>query len=138
MPTISQLAPATASSDSDELIVSQAGTTRKATRSQMLAGVQPELSAPSGSLFGRSSKGVGAPEVIAIEDNLVLSGGTLSAAARPFALATQEAGVVPASGDLVSVGQAGRNTVVTYRQFLSGLPSVPSIDVSQTVVTPTG
>ena len=138
MPTIPQLAPATAASDSDELIVSQGGTTRKVTRAQMLAGVQAQLSAPSGSLLGRASKNVGAAEVIAIGENLVLSGGTLSASATPFVLATQESGVVPASGDLVGIGQAGRNAVVTYRQFLSGLPSVPNIDASQTVVTPTG
>ena len=138
MPTISQLAPATAASDSDELIISQAGTTRKVTRAQMLAGVQAQLSAPSGSLLGRASKNVGAAEVIAVGENLVLSGGTLSASATPFVLATQESGVVPASGDLIGIGQAGRNAVVTYRQFLSGLPSVPNIDASQTVVIPTG
>jgi len=138
MPTISQLAPATAASDSDELVVSQAGTTRKVTRSQILAGVQPEIAARSGALLGRSSKGTGAPENLTVGENLILSGGTLAAAATPFVISALPSGVVPASGDLVPLSQGGKNVAVPYQQFLSGLSYVANIDLSQAVVFPTG
>src|SRR5689334_17405339 len=99
MPTISQLAPATAASDSDEMLVSQAGATRKITRSQVLAGVQPAITTPAGALLGRSGAKAGAPEPIIVGDNLVLTNGTLSAAASPFTVGALPAGTVPASGD---------------------------------------
>ena len=138
MPTISQLAPATAASDSDELVVNQAGTTRKVTRSQILAGVQPEIAARSGALLGRSSKGTGAPENLTVGENLILSGGTLAATATPFVISALPTGVVPASGDLVPVSQGGKDVAVPYQQFLSGLSYVTNIDLSQAVVFPTG
>ena len=81
MPTIDQLAPGTAASDSDELLVSQSGIARKITRAQLLAGVQPELAISSGKLLGRTSPGVGSPEQISIGANLRLANGALSASA---------------------------------------------------------
>ena len=57
MPTIDQLAPATAASDNDELLVSQSGIARKLTRAQVLAGVQPQLAISCGTLLGRISNG---------------------------------------------------------------------------------
>jgi hypothetical protein len=57
MPTIDQLAPATAASDSDELPVSQGGIARKVTRTQMLAGLQPQLAIGPNTLLGRISAG---------------------------------------------------------------------------------
>lgn len=51
MPTISQLPPANAVSATDEVPISQAGTTRSASVGELLASVQPvitvELSFPS-------------------------------------------------------------------------------------------
>ena len=64
MPTIDQLAAATASSDTDELMVSQNGVPRKATRAQTLAGSEPQIALTSGSLLGRSSAGVGSAESV--------------------------------------------------------------------------
>ena len=52
MPTIDELAPATAAADSDELPVSQNLITRKITRAQVLAGVQAQLTIPAGSGTG--------------------------------------------------------------------------------------
>lgn len=78
MPTIDQLAAATASSDTDELMVSQNGVARKATRAQILAGLQPQIALTSGSLLGRSSAGVGSAEPVSIGANLTLSNGKLS------------------------------------------------------------
>jgi hypothetical protein len=138
MPTIDQLAPATAAGDNDALLVSQGGTTRKITRAQVLAGVQPQLAVPNGSLVGRSSAGTGVPEVIGVGANLNLSDGTLSATASPFVVANLPAGTVPSKADLVPVGQSGTNMMVTYAQFMSGLSSVTNVDVSQMIITPAG
>ncbi len=138
MPTISQLPSATAATDSDEILISQSGITRKLTRTQLLAGMQTALTPTAGTLLGRSSKTTGSPETIAIGDNLVMSGGTLSAAGGGFSVASQPAGLVPSTSDLIAVSQDGKNVSVTYRQLLSGLTSVPNIDISQTVIVPTG
>ena len=61
MPTIDQLAPATAASDNDELLVSQSGIARKVSRAQVLAGVQPQLAISSGTLLGRASTAQAGP-----------------------------------------------------------------------------
>jgi hypothetical protein len=138
MPTIDQLAPATAASDNDELLVSQSGIARKVSRAQVLAGVQPQLAISSGTLLGRASTGTGGPEQINIGTNLTLTNGALSASAAPFNVAMLTAGTVPASSDLIPLGQGGGNTAVTYSQFMSGLAGITNVDVSQFLVTPTG
>jgi hypothetical protein len=138
MPTIDQLAPGTAASDSDELLVSQSGIARKITRAQLLAGVQPELAIGAGKLLGRTGTGVGSPEQISIGANLRLANGALSASAAPFNIANLAMGTVPASADLVPVGQHGSNLAVTYSQFMNGLSAITNIDISRLLVTPTG
>ncbi|MEJ0016738.1 MAG: hypothetical protein WDN25_09240 [Acetobacteraceae bacterium] len=138
MPTIDQLAPATAASDTDQLLVSQHGLTRKVSRQQILAGVQSQLALGSGTLLGRASGGTGSPEQITIGANLTLANGALTANATPFNVATLNSGTVPASTDLVPLGQAGANRSVTYGQFMNGLASVGNVNVSQLLVTPTG
>lgn len=138
MPTIDQLAPATAAADTDAILVSQNGTARKITRAQVLSGVQPALAIPSGSLLGRVSAGVGKPETISIGGNLSLVGSTLVAAATPFSVSALPAGTVPAATDIVPLGQNSTNASVTYSQFMSGLAGVPNVNASQAVVTPTG
>lgn len=138
MPTIDQLAPATAASDGDELPVSQGGIVRKVTRAQVLAGVQPQVALASGTLLGRMSAGVGGPEQITVGANLSLRNGALAANAAPFTISSLLAGTVPAGGDLVPLGQAGNNTAVSYTQFMNGLAGVSNVDVSHLLVTPTG
>jgi hypothetical protein len=138
MPTIDELAPATAASDTDELPVSQGGVARKVTRAQLLAGVQPQLALGSGTLVGRSSAGTGGSEQISIGANLALANGTLAADAAPFVIASMPGGTVPITSDLVPLGQSGNNSAVTYGQFMSGLPGVSNVDASQLLVTPTG
>jgi hypothetical protein len=138
MPTIDQLAPATSASDQDEFLVSQAGTARKITRTQILSGVQPQIAIQTGTLLGRMTAGTGTPESIAIGQNLSLNTGTLSASAAPFQVSQLPAGVVPSPSDLLVVGQSGTNVSVSYRQLLGGLASIPNVDASQAVVTPTG
>jgi len=138
MPTIDQFAPATSASDSDEFIVSQAGTARKVTRAQVLTGVQKQLIVPPGSLLGGIGTGMGAPQVIAVGQNLSFNGSTLSATAAPFSIPALPSGTVPATGDLVSMSQGGVNVAVTYGQFLSGMAGVADINLSNGLVTPTG
>lgn len=138
MPTLDQLAPAIAVSDTDEMLVSQNGICVKATRAQVVAGLQAELSFPSGSLAGRSSAAMGGPESIAVGANLTLAGGILSASAAPYVVAALPQGTVPAINDMVPLGQSGANTAVPYSQFMSGISNIPSINASNMVVTPSG
>jgi formylmethanofuran dehydrogenase subunit C len=138
MPTINQLAPATAASDTDEFLVSQSGITRSITRALVLAGVQPQLSVASGMLVGGPNTGSGAPQQVSVGSNLTLALGTLTANASPYIVARLPSGVVPASTDSVPIGQAGTNVAVTYGQFLSGISGVAGVNGSQLLVTATG
>lgn len=138
MPTIDQLPPATAASDTDEFVVTQSGIAVKVTRAQVLSGVQSQLAPASGTLLGRISPGLGAPESIAIGANLMLANGSLSATAIPFQVGVLPQGTVPGSGDLVPLGQNNTNTAVTYSQFMNGLSSIGNINASAMLVQPTG
>lgn len=138
MPTIDDLAPASSASDSDEFIVSQAGTVRKITRVQVLNGVQSQLAVPPGSLLGNCGSGIGTPEVITVGRNLNFNGSTLSAAAAPFVINDLPIGTVPSEGDLISMSQAGTAVAVTYRQLLNGIAGIPNINLTQALVTPAG
>src|SRR5271165_3237729 len=128
MPTIDELSPATAASDSDELPVSQNLVTRKVTRSQILAGVQTQLSIPGGTILGRTTTGVGSPETIAIGNYLNLASGTLSALAAPYSIALSQPGLVPSANDLVPLAQGGANIAVSYSVFLQGLSTLATVD----------
>jgi hypothetical protein len=79
MPTVDQLAPAAAATDTDELPASQAGTLRSVTRAQLLAGTQPAINLPSATLLGRVSPAIGAPETVTIGTGLALVAGALTA-----------------------------------------------------------
>lgn len=138
MPTIDQLAPAIAASDSDALVSSQNGIARKVTRAQIIAGLQPELSLSSGVLLGRSSAGAGAPEPIGVGANLLLNAGTISAAATPFVVGALPGGLVPVSGDLIPLSQDGTNVAVSYSQFASGLTGLSGVDASSMTVSVAG
>jgi hypothetical protein len=138
MPTIDELAPANSASDFDELLVSQAGITRKITRAQMLNGVQAQLTVAAGSLLGNAGTGIGAPQVITVGQNLTFNGTTLSATAAPFVINSLANGTVPLSGDLVSMSQAGTPVAITFGQLVSGIAGVPNINLTQALVTPSG
>jgi hypothetical protein len=138
MPTIDELAPATSASDCDEFVVSQAGIARKVTRAQVLNGVQAQLTLPAGSLLGGVGTGMGTPQVITVGQNLSLIGSTLSATALPFSITALRSGTVPASGDLISISQAGTTVAVTYGQLVTGVSGVVNLNLSQALVTPTG
>jgi parallel beta-helix repeat protein len=137
MPTIDQLPPASSVSDTDELVVSQTDIARKATRGQLLAGVQPALAVAQGNLLGRMSSGTGSPEAIAIGANLTLANGALSAPAG-FVVANQTPGQTLHPGDLVAVAQGGQNAAVSYAAFAAGLAGVAGINASSFVANANG
>lgn len=138
MPTIDQLPAATAAADTDELPASQAGTVRKLTRAQLVAGLQSTIALNQGQLLGRNSTGIGGAEPIAVGSNLTLSGGTLNATTPTLSLAALPAGQTPGGADLVPVGQGGAAVVVPYAQFMGGLAGLPNVDASQCSVTANG
>lgn len=138
MPTIEELAPATASADSDELPVSQNSVTRKITRAQILAGMQTQLSIPAGTLLGRKSQTLGGPETIIVGNYLNLVSGTLSAAAAPFSISSLPAGLVPSANDLIPISQVASQVYVSYATFLQGISAQRNIDGSQLLVTAPG
>ncbi len=138
MPTINQLAPASAAGDDDEIMISQNGVSRKITRGLLIAGLQTEIPAAPGSLLGYPDSSSSSPSSIALGANLTLRNGTLSASAAPYVITSLPAGTVPTPSDLVAVGQDGSNAAVTYAQFMSGLNHVANVDVSGLIVTPTG
>ncbi len=91
MPMISQLDAAAAVADADLLPVSQGGVLRRASRAQLLAGVQAQIALTGGQLLGRASASAGGPEPIALGAGLSLSGATLSAIVQPSDAVTPEA-----------------------------------------------
>ena len=133
MPTIDELVPAAALADDDFLPVSQAGTMRRVTRAQMLAGMQPALALAQGGLMGRSAAGVGAPEPIAVGAGLRLREGVLSGAPSFSVAGLPGSGTVSAT-DVVAVGQNGRDAGVPVGVLLAGLSMVPGLDVSGQLV----
>jgi hypothetical protein len=79
MPTINQLPVTTSVTAADEVLVSQAGATCSVSVGNLLAGTQPAVVAPTGSLLGRVSPGAGGPEPIAIGAGLALSASAVEA-----------------------------------------------------------
>jgi hypothetical protein len=137
MPTIDQLAAVTSVSDTDELLVSQADVAHKATRAQLLAGVQPALAVPQGTLLGRVSSGLGAPETITVGANLTLANATLSAPPA-FSIAAQAVGGPPGAGDLVAISQGGQIAAVTYAAFAAGFAGIAGLNATGFAAAPTG
>jgi parallel beta-helix repeat protein len=137
MPTIDELPQANSVSDIDELAVSQTDITRKATRSQLLAGVQPALAVPQNTLLGRLSAGTGAPESIIVGANLTLGNGTINAA-PPFVISALPGAGSPQAEDLVAVSQGGENAAENYATFMGGLSDLSGIDGSNLLAAPAG
>ena len=79
MPTIQQLPSAVATNSTDQIPVSQSGTTRAVTVGALLAATQPAITMPSTTLLGRASLGPGGPEVVTAGVGLELQSGILAA-----------------------------------------------------------
>ena len=123
MPTIQQLPPAASVSSDDEIPISQGGVARSAAIGTLLAGTQPAIVAPTGSLMGRVSAGSGGPESITIGPGLTLNAGTL--ATTGIETAPQTSTIV--ANDLVCINRSGSVQTITYAQFLDG----QTIDAAQ-------
>ena len=129
MPTIDQLEPANVAADDDLLPISRAGRALHASRAQVVAGLQPVLAVPSGTLMGRASAGVGGPEAINVGANLNLVGGVLSGTPG-FSIATLPGAGTPASADLLPISQQGHDGAVAYGTLMAGLAGLRGIDLS--------
>ena len=129
MPTIDSLDPANAAADDDLVPVSRGGRVLRATRAQMVAGLQPALSLPAGTLLGRARPWAGAPERIGLGAGLRLQGGVLSGAA-PYAVAALPAAAPPGPTDLVPLSQSGADAALPYATLMAGLGALRGIDLS--------
>ncbi len=138
MPQIDDLGAALAAAGDDVLPVSQNRSTRKVTRAQLLAGLQPEITVAQGQLLGRRSSGAGGPEAIAVGPNLVMQSGTLAAVITPLDVPSLPAGAVPAAADLVPFAQAGRNVAIRYDAFMGGVAGLAGVDGSGLAVMAEG
>jgi hypothetical protein len=138
MATIDELAAATVSADTDEFPANQNGTTRKVTRAQIVAGLQPQLALVQGTLLGCTKSGEEAPDSIALGANLQLSGTVLSATTAPFAISNLPTAIAPRGQDLVSLAQNGSNVALPYAQFMAGLSGVAGVNASALAVTAAG
>lgn len=125
--------PATSNvADADLVPVSQSGQLTKATRAQLVAGLQPAISLSSGSLLGRNSAGTGGPEAVAPGDGLTLSSGVLSATP----IETLPINAVPAATDLFLTRTAGVSHAISYQDLITGISAVPGVDLSAATATP--
>ena len=79
MPMIPQLPLAATVSATDEVPISQNGTTAAVPVATLLAGLQPTIALPTATLAGRTSLGTGGPEAIAPGLGLQMGGGQLVA-----------------------------------------------------------
>lgn len=77
MPRISDLPAAPAATDEDLIPASQAGTTRRMSRAQLVAGLKPDRVAAPGRLLGRGSAGAGPIEELTLGTGLSLEEGRL-------------------------------------------------------------
>ncbi len=133
MPTIDELAPALAAADDDMVPVSQGGAARRVSRAQLLAGMQPSLAVPSGTLMGRTGPDVGAPEAVTVAAPLMLNRGVLSGPAA-YAIGGLPPGVAPGVTDGVGISQGGRDVAVPYAALMAGLGGLAGVDLTHHLV----
>lgn len=79
MPTISQLPPATGTSQQDVLPIEQSGVTRSVTVAELLSGTQPAIEVISPCVLGRASLGPGAPESLSVGAGLIVANASVAA-----------------------------------------------------------
>jgi len=138
MPTIGQLPPASSVSDSDLIAIFQNEETLAATRAQIVAGLQAEITVPQNTLLGGLGPGTAAAVPITIGANLSITGSTLSANAAPFIVSSLPAGSPPVASDIVPIGHAGANAGVSYANFLGAMGGVPGLPGGALTATATG
>ena len=134
MPTIQDLTAAAAAADDDLLPVEQAGVTRRVTRSQLVAGLQPALALGAGALLGRTTAGIGGPESIVVGDNLLLRNGVL-AGAPGFRVSGLPQVPSVSMVDSLAVSQGGADSRVSVGAVLASVASLAGLDVSALAAT---
>ncbi|HET6183218.1 MAG TPA: fibronectin type III domain-containing protein [Acetobacteraceae bacterium] len=118
----------------DLVPISQSGSLVTTTTGELLAGTQPAILAPTGSLLGRISLGPGGPEPIDVGAGLVLESGTLiadvstlrsvlgvgGAGSGSAAVAALPVVSSLAASDLIAVSQNGTNAAISLSNLLDG------------------
>lgn len=138
MPTITQLPAGIVPSPQDEVPISQNGVTRAVSVAALLSRTQPAINAPTNSLLGRVSPGVGGPETVAIGHGLAVSNGQIAATGSDhaiFPLATQLFSTDEAV--LNRGGQPARLQVSALRGMFTAGTNV-AIDANGVISIPTG
>jgi hypothetical protein len=116
MPTIANLPVAEALSATDTLPIDQGNGTNAVTLGTLLAGQQPAIVTPTGSLLGRVSLGAGGPETVNLGSGLVLTSGTISVGSISALLGGETVGqlqpaAIAADTDTLAVDQGGSSLV---------------------------
>lgn len=130
MPTIMELPVATQISPSDEIPVSQSGTTRSVSVGTLLASTQPALEVATGTLLGRISLGPGGPDPVAVGTGLALTGEGLAANGADHAGFAPQSILQPTDQAVLSSAGAPKLLPLSMlRGLFSAGPNV-SIDVN--------
>jgi hypothetical protein len=129
MPTIANLPAAGPLSATDTLPIDQGNGTNSVTFATLLAGQQPAIVTPTGSLLGRVSTGSGGPETVNLGTGLVLSSGTISVGSISTLLGGETVGelqpaALAADTDSLAVDQGGtalvRQTMAAIWSYVQG------------------
>ncbi len=133
MPTIPQLPAAGQVASADELPISQNGVTREVTVGDLLAGLQPAITVPTGSILGRVSVGPGGPEPVGTGVGLALIGGKLGATGQDHASFPVQTTVLPTDEVVLnSQGTPARMQLARLRGLFSAGENV-AIDTNGTI-----
>ena len=141
MPTIQQLPPAISVDPADEVPVSQSGATHSVSIGTLLAGLQPAILAPTGTLLGRLSLGPGGPEPISVGAGIEVASGTLIATGADHATFPVEAS--PSSSDQLVATNNGASKLLPLTTLqawftngtTSGLTNLSSLPVTTTITS---
>jgi hypothetical protein len=129
MPTIANLPSAGPLSATDTLPIDQGNGTNAVTLGTLLAGQQPAIVTPTGSLLGRVSLGAGGPETVNVGSGLVLTSGTISVGAIGALLDGEtvdqlQPAAIAADTDQLAVDQGGaslvRQTMAAIWSYIEG------------------
>jgi hypothetical protein len=129
MPTIANLPVAGPLSVTDTLPIDQGNGTNAVTLAVLLAGQQPAIVTPTGSLLGRVSLGAGSPETVNLGSGLVLTSGTISVGGLGTLLEGEtvdqlQPAAVAADTDSLAVDQGGsslvRQTMAAIWSYIEG------------------
>jgi hypothetical protein len=129
MPTIANLPVAGPLSVTDTLPIDQGNGTNAVTLAVLLAGQQPAIVTPTGSLLGRVSPGAGGPETVNVGSGLVLTSGTISVGSINSLLAGEtvdqlQPAAVATDTDSLAVDQGGsslmRQTMAAIWNYIEG------------------